>query len=144
LTLRAITPREASIFACLADTVIAPAGELPQVAETDAVEFFDHWLTASPRPNRVGVRAVLYVAELGPLAAGFGHRLRRLDPEERFRYVRTVEKARSGQLRQVAKLLKGMVYLAYYGDDELLRRSGYDPEGNLRRGRALRAGEGRP
>ena len=144
MSLQTITPREASIFACLTDTVVQPDGALPAIGGTDAVEFFDRWLARSPRPNRLGVRAVLYAAELGPLAAGFRRRLRRLGPEERFRYVRRVEKARSGQLRQLAKLLKSMAYLCYYGDDDLMRRAGYDAEANLRRGRELRAREGRP
>jgi hypothetical protein len=139
-----MSAREASIFACLVDTVVQPGGGLPPVARTDAVEFFDRWLVRSPRPNRIGLRAVLYAAELGPLLSGFRHRLRRLAPDERFRYVRGVEKARSGQLRQMAKLLKGMALLCYWGDDGLMRRVGYDPEANLRRGRELRAREGRP
>jgi hypothetical protein len=144
VTLQAISAREASIFACLVDTVVQPDGGLPPVARTDAVEFFDRWLIRSPRQNRLGLRAVLYAAELGPLATGFGRRLRRLGPDERFCFVRRVEKTRSGQLRQIAKLVKSMAYLCYYGDDELMRRAGYDAEANLRRGRELRARDGRP
>ena len=143
MSFNVLTPREASIFACLADSVIQPDRDLPRVADTDAVEFVDRWLARSPRLNRIGLRALLYAAELAPLATGFRRRLRRLGPEERFRYVRGVEKARSGQLRQIAKLVKSMVYLSYYGDDHLMARAGYDPDANLRRGRELRRRDGR-
>jgi len=34
--------------------------------------------------------------------------------------------------------------LAYYGDDAVMLRLGYDAEANLQRGRELRAKEGRP
>jgi hypothetical protein len=48
------------------------------------------------------------------------------------------------QVRQIAKLLKSMAFLAYYGDDRIMLRCGYDAEANLQRGRELRAREGRP
>src|SRR5687768_16935470 len=70
--LAALSPREASIFACLADTVVAPEPVLPPVRETDAVEFFDRWMARSPRPNRVALRALLYTLEVAPRFLGFG------------------------------------------------------------------------
>ena len=84
MTLTALTPREASIFACLTDTVVAPEPVLPPVRETDAVEFFDRWLARAPRSTAIGLRALLYAAELAPLR----RRLRRgacarLDEPER-------------------------------------------------------------
>ena len=44
MTLSVLTPREASIFACVCDTVVAPAPVLPPVRDTDAVGFLDRWL----------------------------------------------------------------------------------------------------
>jgi hypothetical protein len=143
-TLTALHPREASIFACLTETVVQPAAPLPPVSGTDAVVSFDRWMARCPRPNRVGIRVLLYAVEAGPLLAGFGRRLRRLAPAERTRYVQRVEHSRLPQIRQIAKLVKGMSFVSYYGDDAIMRALGYDPEANLARGRALRAAEGRP
>jgi hypothetical protein len=142
--LRALTPREASIFACLTDAVVAPEPVLPPVRDTDAVAFFDDWMARSPRLNRVGMRALLYVAELSPLAAGFGHRLRRLDRPGRARWLEAIERVPRPELRTLAKLVKGAAQLSYYGDDAVLLRVGYDAEANLTRGRELRRLEGRP
>ena len=141
---RAITPREASIFASVVDAVVAPAPPLPPVARTDAVQFFDDWMGRSPRLNRLGLRALLYAAELGPLLLGFGARMRRLDAPTRRRYIETVDSSRYLRVRLVADLVKKVASLCYYGDDAVMRRVGYDAERNLRRGRELRALEGRP
>ena len=54
-----------------------------------------------------------------------------------------MEHARATPLRQLAKLMKGMSFVSYYGDDAVLRQLGYDAEANLERGRALRRAEGR-
>jgi hypothetical protein len=144
VTLRVLTPREASIFACVCDAVVAPEPVLPPVRETDAVTFFDDWMARAPALNRIGMRALLYAAELSPLATGSGKRLRRLDRAARTRWLRAVERAPSGQLRLVTKLVKSAAQLSYYGDDRVLARCGYDAEANLQRGRKLRALEGRP
>src|SRR5688572_27142496 len=72
--LAVLSPREASIFACLADTVVAPEPLLPPVRETDAVAFFDRWMARAPRGNRIALRALLYSLEVGPRALGFGGR----------------------------------------------------------------------
>src|SRR5918911_2224558 len=103
--LRVLSGREASIFACLTDTVVAPDPVLPPVRETDAVAFFDEWLGLLPRPNRAGMRALLWAAELAPLATGAGARLRRLERDGRTRWLRGVERARVTQLRLLAKLV---------------------------------------
>lgn len=142
--LRVLTGREASIFACLTDTVVAPEPTLPPVRETDAVAFFDEWLSLLPAPNRAGMRAVLWAAELAPLAQGFRGRLRRLDRQARTRWLEGIEHARITQLRLVAKLVASTAQLSYYGNDAVLGRLGYDAEANLDRGRRLRAAEGRP
>ena len=144
MTLRALTPREASIFACVCDAVVAPEPKLPPVRETDAVAFFDSWMARSPAPNRIALRALLYVAELSPFATGARTRLRRLDRAGRAAWLRAVERAGNPQMRLAAKLMRSAAQLSYYGDDRVLGLCGYDAEANLRRGRALRVAEGRP
>ena len=142
--LAALSPREASIFACLADTVVAPEPVLPPVRDTDAVAFFDRLMGRAPRVNRIALRTLLYALETGPLLLGFGARMRRLGPEQRADYLRAIEQNRVPQLRQLGKLLQGFGQLAYYGDDRVMLQIGYDAEANLARGRELRAREGRP
>ena len=142
--LAVLSPREASIFACLADTVVAPEPVLPPVRETDAVAFFDRWMARAPRVNRIALRALLYAIEAGPLALGYGARMRRLSSELRAEYLHALEQNRLPQLRQLAKLLQGFGQLAYYGDDGVMLRIGYDAEANVARGRELRQRDGRP
>jgi len=139
-----LTPREASIFACLVDTVAAPEPVLPPVAQTDSAFFFDRWMAASPTVNARGMRMLLYVFELMPLLMGYGARLRRLPVAERVRYLRAIEHSTNPHVRQLTKLIKGAAFLAYYGDERVMRLVGYDPDAVLKRGRALRAQEGRP
>jgi hypothetical protein len=139
-----LTPREASIFACWCDTVVAPGGVLPPVIRTDAVRFFDFWLERSPRLNRGGLRALLYAIELAPRLLGFKRRLRTLPVAERARALRALEQAKAPQVRQLTKLFKGIAFLSYYGDDGIMLRLGYDADERVRTGRALRASEGRP
>jgi hypothetical protein len=139
-----LAPREASIFACLVDTVAAPEPLLPPVAQTDCAFAFDRWMAASPALNARGMRAVLLALEVMPRAMGYGQRFRRLPALERARFVKAVERSSSKQVRQLIKLLKGAAFLSYYGDDDVMRRVGYDAAGNLDRARALRIREGRP
>jgi hypothetical protein len=141
--LRTISGREASIFACFTDAVVAPEPVLPPVRQTDAVAFFDGWLGRLPRANRVGLRALVVFAELAPLAT-HGRRLRRLDRDRRGDWVRRVEHSANGHVRMLMKLLESAAQLSYYGDDRVLGRLGYDADANLERGRRLRAAEGRP
>ena len=144
MQLNALSPREASIFACLTEAFVQPRPPLPPVRDTDAIAFFDRWMERSPARNRAGLRALLYAIEVGPRVTGRSRRLRRLDPAARASYLRTIETARVATLRQLAKLIKGMTFVSYYGDDRVLRQVGYDPDGNLERGRRLRTEEGRP
>jgi hypothetical protein len=142
---KALSPREASIFACFTDAVVAPEPVLPPVRRTDAVEFFDDWMARSPRLNRLGMRALLYVLELSPLLAGPRRtRLRRLSRSDRTMWLGAIEKAPLPELRLVYKLVKGAAQLSYWGDDALMLGVGYDADANVRRGRELRAREGRP
>jgi hypothetical protein len=70
--------------------------------------------------------------------------MRRLSPERRAEYLRAIEQSPVPQLRQLAKLMQGFGQLAYYGDDRVMLRIGYDAEANVARGRELRARDGRP
>jgi hypothetical protein len=141
--LRTISGREASIFACFTDAVVAPEPVLPPVRQTDAVAFFDRWLGLLPRANRTGMRVLLWAAELAPLAT-HGRRLRRLDRDRRTAWVQSIEDSGNGHVRMLMKLMESAAQLSYYGSDPILGRLGYDAEANLRRGRRLRAAEGRP
>src|SRR3954466_12012345 len=122
-----LAPREASIFACLVDTVAAPEPLLPPVAQTDCAVAFDRWMAASPAINARGMRALLLALEVLPVAMGFGRRFRRPPVGERARFVARVEHSSNKHVRQLTKLLKGAAFLAYYGDDGVMRRVGYDP-----------------
>ena len=128
----------------MCDTVVAPAPPLPPVSDTDAVAFFDRWLERAPRPNRAGMRAILYAAELCPRALGFGGRLRTLPAGERGRVLEALERTRHPGLRALVRLVEGIASLSYYGDGGVMRRVGYDADSNLARARELRAREGRP
>ena len=144
MTLRALTPREASIFACVCDAVVAPEPALPPVRATDAVAFFDLWMARAPVLNRIGMRALLYALELSPLLTGARTRLRRLDRAGRADWLRAIERTSHPQVRLLAKLVRGAAQLSYYGDERVLALCGYDAEANVRRGRELRVAEGRP
>lgn len=143
MTLTVLTPREASIFACVCDTVVAPEPALPPVRDTDAVAFLDRWLAAAPALNRAGLRGLLYVAELAPRALGQRARLRALAEPERAAALGRAEDGRA-EVRALLKLVKGIAFLAYYGDDGVMGRLGYDADAVIERARALRAREGRP
>ena len=140
--LRTISGREASIFACFTDAVVAPEPVLPPVRETDAVAFFDRWMGLMPRANRIGMRALLLVAELAPLVS-HGGRLRRIERDRRGDWVRRVEQSGNGHVRMLMKLMESAAQLSYYGNDAVLGQLGYDAEANLERGRRLRAADGR-
>ena len=144
MTLLVLSPREASIFACVCDTVVAPEPVLPPVRDTDAVAFFDRWLVVSPRLNRAGLRALLYAAELAPRLLGFRRRLRRLAESDRARVLDALEHAGKPQVRELVRLLRSIACLSYYGDDRVMLRLGYDAEANLRRAQELRRTEARP
>ena len=144
MTPAVLTPREAAIFECVCDTIVAPEPALPPIAETDAVEFFDTWLARAPRPNRVALRALLNMAEITPRLRGFGRGLRALPDAERERLLFDLEKASRPRIRQLVKLLKGMTLLSYYGDERVMRRLGYDAEERVRTALEVRTRERRP
>ena len=96
--------RERDIFACLVDTVVAPAPPLPPVAQTDAVAGFERWVAAAPWLNRAALRALL----LGLGAA----RLRRRPRDERLRLLRRLP-------RELTEPLRAVAALSYYGDERV-------------------------
>jgi hypothetical protein len=134
------TAREANVFACLTETVVAPGGGLPPLARTDALAFLGRYLRAAPALNRAGLRALLLAVEVGPLALGYGARLRRLDPADRVAYLQRLDR---GRLAPLAQALEMLAKLAYYGDDGVMRTLGYDPDAVVERGRRLRREEAR-
>lgn len=142
--LQVLTPREASMFASLADAMIAPEPLYPAVRETTAVFFFDDWLARSAPQNRFAFRSLIWAGELLPLALGFRGRLRQLQPARREQFVERVSSSRNFVAQSAIKLMKTAAMLSYYGDDGVLHAAGYDPEALLERGRELRAKEGRP
>ncbi len=121
-----------------------PEPLLPPVRETDAVGFLDRWLAAAPALNRIGLRGLLYAAELAPRALGQRHRLRALAEPERAAALAAAEAGKRAEMRAIVKLVKGIAFLAYYGDDDVMGRLGYDPDAVITRARELRAREGRP
>lgn len=139
--LAVISGREASMFACLADVVVAPVAPLPPIAETDAAQAFDVQLAAAPALNRAGLRVALHLLELAPLAVGAGHRLRRLTPAARTAAVAELD--RNPLLAPLMKVMRSVAHLSYYGDLRVMGLLGYDPELVVARARALRAAEDR-
>ncbi|MBI5310181.1 MAG: hypothetical protein HZB14_03990 [Actinobacteria bacterium] len=142
--LLAITPREASIFACAADALLAPEPDLPPVRETAAAAGFDQWMAASPVANRLAVRGGLYFLEIAPRLSGRRKRFRRLAPAERRDFLSPPGRRRPAWQAAMIDTLRMLSAAVYYGDDDVARRLGYDADARLERGRALRASEGRP
>jgi hypothetical protein len=113
-----LSPREARVFACLADTLLAPAPPLPPVGQTDAVAAFDIWLARAPRLNRLGARAILLA--LGALRWSRRPARARLASLERV--------AQSGAAgRGVVEALRAAVAVSYYGDARVSELLGYKP-----------------
>lgn len=141
---RAITPREASIFACVADTLLAPEPDLPPIRATAATDNFDLWMAASPPTNRIAVRGSLYLLELAPRLTGRGARFRRLSPAERREFLSPAGRRRPAWQAAVTDTLRMLAAAVYYGDDRVALLLGYDADARVDRGHALRASEGRP
>ena len=128
-----LTRREAATFAALTDTVVAPEPPLPPVYATDAVASFAALLAASPRPNRLALRAALHAIDLAPLALGHRARLRRLPRPARTAVVDRLDRSPAAP---AVKVLRALGHLSYYGDDGVMRTLGYDPEPVLARAAA--------
>jgi hypothetical protein len=118
VTASVLSLREARVFACLADTLLAPAPPLPPVRQTDAVAAFDAWLATAPRVNRVGARALL-------LALGAARWCRR---PARARLASLERVARSSTAgRGVVEALRAAAAVSYYGDARVSALLGYTP-----------------
>lgn len=141
---RAITRREASIFACAADTLLAPEPDLPAIRETTTAAGFDDWLAHAPAVNQYSVRAGLYLLELAPRLTGHGGRFRQLDREARREFLSPSNKKRPVWQAALVDTLRMLAAAVYYGDDDVALGLGYDADARVRRGRELRANEGRP
>jgi choline dehydrogenase-like flavoprotein len=133
--MKVLTPREAAILASLADAVAMPEPPLPPVAGTDAVEGFDAWLASAPHANRAAVRAALL---------GLGTRLRGRDREQRAELLRALAHTRAPGVPQLMEALRAAAAAAYYGDDGVMQRLGYDAGERVRRGAQIRAGRAAP
>lgn len=141
--LRVLTPREASIYACLVDSIIEPAPPLPEVSRSRAAFIFDAWLAQAPAVNRAALRGLLYAAELSPIALGERARLRRLP---RHRRTVVIERLADGPPagHRLLVLARLFAVVGYYGDDAVSLQLGYDADSVVARGRRLRAEQGRP
>lgn len=136
-----LTAREANVFACLIATVAAPGEDgLPPLAHTDALASFGQLLDRAPAQNRIGLRALLYGLELGPLLRGYGARLRQLPPARRAEYLRGFA---HGPLAGPVDAIGALAKLSYYGDDDVMRTLGYDADAVVSRARELRRAEAR-
>ncbi|HMJ37072.1 MAG TPA: hypothetical protein VK501_24420 [Baekduia sp.] len=121
-----LSPREASIFACVTDTLLAPAPPLPPVHATDAVASFDAWLARAPRPNRLALRAVLLALEIAPRLTGARTRWRRLAPPARLALLERLQHRGAGG-RAVVEALRASAAVSYYGDARVSALLGYVP-----------------
>jgi hypothetical protein len=120
-----LSPREASIFACVADTLLAPAPPLPPIHATDAVASFDAWLARAPAINRTGLRAVLLALELAPRLTGARVRWRRLPPPARLALLERLAHRPGG--RALVEALRAAAAVSYYGDARVCALLGYVP-----------------
>jgi hypothetical protein len=141
---KSLRPREAAVFASLTQAYCQPEPAFPPLARTDAVAFIDAFAARSRALNRIGFRAILWAVELGPLVRGYGATFTRLAGERQAQFVRSLDRSRWKLVQIGFRLLKTLAVMSYYGDIGVLRATGYDPEANVARGRALRRAEGRP
>jgi hypothetical protein len=121
-----LSPREASIFACVADTLLAPAPPLPPILATDAVRAFDAWLARAPRINRMGLRAALLALELAPRLTRARARWRRLPPPQRLAVLERLAR-RGAAGRTLVEALRASAAVSYYGDARVSALLGYTP-----------------
>lgn len=139
--LSALTRREANIATAIIDLCAAPVARLPKVQETDAVASFDHAIKVSPPMMKFGLRAMLYLCELGPRFFGFSHRFRQLPLTEKTTFFQ-----RLFELPFVAPIVRdlyGLMRFFYYGNDTVMHRLGYEPDEVVKNAQALREEEGR-
>jgi hypothetical protein len=144
MILKALKPREAEIFAGLADSYCSPEPALPPVAQTTAIAFVDDLAARSSRVNRIGFRLILRIVDLVPLVRGYRARFTSLAATRRTEFVRSLDCSRWSIVRILGRLLKTIAVMSYYGDERVLRSTGFDPHAIIARGQALRREEQRP
>jgi hypothetical protein len=120
-----LSARERSIFACVADTLLAPAPPLPPVHATDAVPAFDAWLARAPRINRMALRAVLLALEIAPRLTRAHARWRRLAPPQRLALLERISHRPGGHA--LVEALRAVAAVSYYGDAHVSALLGYEP-----------------
>jgi hypothetical protein len=135
-----VSAREANVYACIVDTVVAPGGDMPPLAHADPPGDWERLLAAAPAANRLGLRALMYAVDAGPLALGFGARMRRLGRDARLAYLDRLDRTPAAPL---VSALEVLAEFAYYGDDGVMAALGYDPDAVVERGRRLRREEAR-
>jgi hypothetical protein len=113
-----LSPRERSIFACVADTLLAPAPPLPPIRDTDAVAAFDVWLSRAPRINRMALRGLLLA---------LGMRLRRRSRASRLAVFDGLSRHPAG--KAIVEALRAAAAVSYYGDAQVSALLGYAPNG---------------
>jgi len=113
--------REARIFACLADTLLAPAAPLPPVDETDAADVFGAWLSRFPIATRLGLRAFMVMIELAPRLTGQPWHAR--PPAERLARLDQLRRLPNGSL--LLDALRAACGSSYYGDPAVAATLGY-------------------
>ena len=133
--MKALTPREASIFACLADTVVAPEPRAAAGARDRRRGFFDRWLARAPRaePDRAAGAALRARARAAARWASARGCARSPRPSARAAASSASSSTARPQVRQLAKLLQG------HRVPRLLRRRRRDARARLRRRRERRA-----
>jgi hypothetical protein len=144
MVLKALKPREAEIFAGLADSYCDPEPAFPPVAQTSAVAFVDDMVAQSGRVNRIGFRLILRIVDLVPLLRGYRARFTSLAAARRTEFVQGLDRSRWAIVRILGRLLKTIAVMSYYGDEGVLRSNGFDPRAIVARGQALRKEEHRP
>jgi hypothetical protein len=142
--LKALKPREAEIFAGLADSYCSPEPAFPPVAQTSAIAFVDDLVARSSRVNRIGFRLILRIVDLVPLVRGYRARFTSLAAAPRAEFVHGLDRSRWAIVRILGRLLKTVAVMSYYGDERVLRATGFDPHAIVARGQALRREEQRP
>ena len=103
-----MTARERSNFTRVTDAMVAPIPPLPAARDTDAAAAFERSLAAGPRLNAVALRAAFLLVGAG---------------------------VRRGPL---LKLVRSLAHLHYYGDGDVMRTVGYDPDAVVARAADVR------
>ena len=127
-----------------ADTVVAPEPVLPPVETTDAVAFFDDWLTLAPASStRTGLRALLVATRARARSRSASAAACAASPRTTAaRYLRELERKPSPPAAaSSSKPSRGSPSSATTATTTLMRRLGYDADANVApRARAARRG----